>query len=366
MNKKSCFLHFLIILIFFILMKTYSKNPKDDKNITQEFEAKKNENISYDSVTHATEVIFPEDEFEYYKRKLLEREKKALEKKEEREEAKTNIQESKINVQQEIIEKKEELEVKDKKKPELIEESEDKLFKPLEKKEEVSLNVIIFIEKDKERVPPSFNTYNDNFFISLEPWYSAKDFLPENLEDFYKARPDILVDENGVIKRSSLFINSKLGEELFNIAYSYYLHNEYMNATKIFEKLFYYNFRIPETAYYIAFCKLQFNRVNEAISYLKFAIDKATDFNYTNSLISDYYYCLGNFYFKIREYNLSLSSYLKSLELDEKNFKNYENIGSCFYILGDYNKALEYWKRGMEKGDNNCKDNYYWLLEKIK
>ena len=265
----------------------------------------------------------------------------------------------------------------------IIKEEAPKEAPKLEKKEEPKKNrrYIDFVddntknlsvsEVDKESTMTIFNfdnnipslsdVYELNLIGEQKVWYKAKNFIPETIDDFFKACPVYNYNNSKVIIPAKNKLNIQLGEKIFATAYSLYKINEIEKAKIIFEKLINYNHRIMESYYYLSWCYYIDKDYFQAILYMKEAIFNAEKQNMDKSKLADYYFQVGTIYLKLEDYSNAINYINSALEKSPSAFSYYNNLGIIYYKLGDINKAKESWLKGMNNGDANSKTNYNWL-----
>ncbi|MBN2547019.1 MAG: tetratricopeptide repeat protein [Spirochaetes bacterium] len=351
----------------------FKEGKKEVSVVTEKEDAKKESEIIVkkemtDSTTRASDKI-PQDELEYLlnktsikeqKQKELEKFKKLEADKKKQEEL---VLEKKFEEEKVLKEKEAKEEKKEIKTPEIKDLTSD-IIASVDYTKRKS-NMIIFNEKNDVK-PPSVKDYTDEQSLtSLNPWYRSENFIPENIKDFFLAQPDFIYDNN-VIKKGKKTITSKLGEKAFAVSYDFYLNNDYKNAINSFERLVYYNYRVPESSYYLAWCHFVLRNYDTAIIYMNNAIVEAEKLGYENSIISEYLHQTGNYYLVLKDYGSAIKFYTQSIQKNSSYYKNYEKLGLCYYYLNDYKKALEYWKIGMDNNDLNSANNHKWLTEKLK
>lgn len=327
-----------------------------------------------DSATRATDAV-PEDELWYMLNKaaLRDRKQKELEKKAELE--RLNKDDAGKKKQEELAlqkkwdeEKAKKItEVKEEKKELKVSEIKDATGDIIAKVDYTKRksNMIIFNEKNDTKPPSVKNFTEEKNLASLNPWYRTENFIPQTIEDFFLAQPDFIYD-NKVIKKGRKTITGKLGEKAFAVSYDFYLNNDYKNAISSFERLVYYNYRIPESSYYLAWCHFILRNYDAAIIYMNEAAVYAERFNYDQAVISEYLHQTGNYYLVLKDYGNAIKFYNQSIQKNISYYKNYEKLGLCYYYLNDYKKAIDYWKIGMDNNDLNSANNYNWLIEKLK
>jgi tetratricopeptide (TPR) repeat protein len=72
---------------------------------------------------------------------------------------------------------------------------------------------------------------------------------------------------------------------------------------------------------------------------------------------------------EIERYKDSLKCFLKAESLEQNpslKGKTQNSIGHVYYLLEDYDKALEYFKKSMNNGFKKAKENYTELIKKFK
>ncbi|MCG8569685.1 MAG: tetratricopeptide repeat protein [Spirochaetes bacterium] len=273
------------------------------------------------------------------------------------------------------IEKKEEIEAKLKEDLDLsqftlvveeeraieLEVDEDSLVKI---DEDLEKEIIIFSNEDDSLIPPSYRyDYYEDTIRTLKTDYQLAGFVPENSQDFFLAEPHYKFDSNEVVLNSELTINSDLGKKLYNHAYLYLKKNQIQNAIHILKKLIHYNYNLVQSYHLLGLCYLETKKYLQSINYLK----KANLFlpPSRNDLKASYLDKIGNLYYQIEDFQNAIRYFKQSLQFQEQNYI-YNKLGMIYYLIGNFNQALSYWKNGSQKGDLDSKENYNWLLSRIK
>jgi len=208
------------------------------------------------------------------------------------------------------------------------------------------------------------DVYELNLSSEMTPWYKAKDFIPDSIDNFLKAEPVYTYSKDKIIKPGFIKLKSDLGEQIFSYAYGLYKNNETKKAEMIFEKLVNYNHRVLESYYYLSWCKYLLKDYFSAISYMKETVKKAEAENIEPPVIADYYYQLGSMYLKIDDYSNAVNYIKTALEKSPASYSYYNNLGIIYYKLGDFENAKASWKKGMEGKDANSSANYKILQDK--
>ena len=225
--------------------------------------------------------------------------------------------------------------------------------------------IIIFKENYDTIIPSAEENYEKNTLSEKRIWYQSNDFIPKNHDDFIKSQPTFLYDSNNVIKTSGKTIKNVLGEEIFLKAYKQFKLNNCKNAMQLYNKLIYYNYRIPESYYYLSWCYYLQKDYIMSINCMKEAIKQGENLKFSKSLLSGYSYQIGNTYLELEDYYNAILYFNNSIEKDPSLINNYNKLGICYYNIGEYEKSLEVWKKGMENGDKDCTNNYNWLKKKL-
>lgn len=94
----------------------------------------------------------------------------------------------------------------------------------------------------------------------------------------------------------------------------------------------------------------------KALSYLQEALKLESKLN--DSTRTNLYITAGNTYKDHESYYLALNYYYKGLELQNKikpseNFTVLNNIGGCYYMMGNYKKARYYWENSLKNYESN-------------
>ena len=134
---------------------------------------------------------------------------------------------------------------------------------------------------------------------------------------------------------------------------------------QLYTKLIYYNYRIPESYYYLSWCYYLQKDYITSINYMKEAVTQGEIYKISESILSGYIFQIGNTYLELEDYNNAIIYFNKAIEKDPSLTNSYNKLGICFYNIGDYGKSLDIWKKGMESGDINCTNNYNWLKKKL-
>ena len=66
-----------------------------------------------------------------------------------------------------------------------------------------------------------------------------------------------------------------------------------------------------------------------------------------------YCYGYGNFYFEAEDYPSSISSYEKSIELNNNQIASHNNLGSVYFKMQKYEKAIHYYDNAIRINENN-------------
>jgi len=79
----------------------------------------------------------------------------------------------------------------------------------------------------------------------------------------------------------------------------------------------------------------------------------------------------GAYYFSLREYQKSIDSYEKILEIDPNSSEIYYNLGSAYQALGEFNEAIGYFKRLLQLYSQDIEIHFklgvcYYSLNKHK
>ncbi len=353
-KKIIFFTSFFLIFLFLINADSITKTTKLDKNInvekdeTKKDDIKKNkdlktqeqskpENIEnifsiyHDSITKATELN--------NKLELNEKEEIVIEKKEEQKENKNKYY---IDLFKDM--------------------SSDFFYNTNNEKEST---MIIFKDNTNSKIPSIDEEFETNLLSERKNKFKSKNFIPLTIDDIEKYTPDYNYDSNNIIKTSGKTINNQLGEKIFFKAYKHFKLNNNKNAIQLFNKLVYYNYRLPESYYYISWCFYLQRDYITAINYMKEAVNQGEKSNTAKSIISGYLYQIGNIYLEIENYNNAIIFFTDSIDKAPSLINIYNKLGISYYKIGNLKKALEVWKNGMEKGDKNCANNYNWLINKI-
>jgi Bacterial SH3 domain/TPR repeat len=79
---------------------------------------------------------------------------------------------------------------------------------------------------------------------------------------------------------------------------------------------------------------------------------------------SDWHNRLGDAYYYIKDYEKALREYSKTIEINSIDGNAYLGLGSVYCKKNDFYKAAYYWKHGASLGDESCKVNYEWIVNK--
>ncbi len=272
----------------------------------------------------------------------------------------------KENNKEKIIEnkkdKEDELTKKEEEKKEIIEiKKEDEKEKGYEKNMQEESSMVLFKEDYDPFLSDIEEKDQDN--IKKSEWSQQEDFIPDSIEEFIKANPKYYFDNDDVLKPGNNKINTKLAEKFFYFAYDLFKTNNLKNSRIMFEKLVYYNFRIAESFYYISWCYFFEKKIELAINYMKKALLQGGIENLSKSILSNFSSQIGEYYFLFEDFDKSIKFFIDSIDLNSDNFKIYNKLGISYYKIGKEEEALNIWKKGMEKGDLNCKKNYEWILK---
>ncbi len=225
--------------------------------------------------------------------------------------------------------------------------------------------MIIFKDNFDSKIPSTNEKYDKNILNDKKAWYKSETYIPDNINDFNKYAPSFLFDPNNIILPSDKTIKSALGEEIFLNAYKQFKSNNNKNAVQLYQKLVYYNYRIPESYYYLSWCYYIQRDYVMAINYMKEAIIHGEKSDIPKDILAGYAYQIGNIYQDLEDYQNSIIYFNDSINKDPSLMNNYNKLGISYYKIGDFEKSLEIWKTGMDKGDKNCTSNYNWLKSKL-
>ena len=226
-------------------------------------------------------------------------------------------------------------------------------------------SMILFNENNKTQIPSLNEEFEEALESKKKSQYKSNDFIPGGINDFYKSNPAYIYKVN-IIQPGKNKISESLGESIFFIAYKYFKANNTKNAKILFEKLINYNHRIIDSYYYLSWCSYINKDFITSIDYMNEAIIKAEINNWPDNTISNYYYQIGNFYYKLDDHSNSIIYFFKSLQKNSQNFECYNRLGISYYLMGNPIKALEMWKLGMNGKDQDSTINYNWLYKKLK
>jgi tetratricopeptide (TPR) repeat protein len=95
------------------------------------------------------------------------------------------------------------------------------------------------------------------------------------------------------------------------------------------------------------------------------AIKQGESSKFSNDILAGYSYQVGNIYLELDDYNNAIIFFNNAIEKDPSLTNSYNKLGICFYRIGEYEKSLDIWKKGMDNGDKNCTNNYNWLKIKL-
>ncbi|OHD19135.1 MAG: hypothetical protein A2086_02295 [Spirochaetes bacterium GWD1_27_9] len=351
--------------------KTPKKNVKivkigeDDYEKRQEkvIETKKEEKQDVDAITMASEIIEEKQE-QKIKPKKEDKEEKLIEPNKEQY---VKIPENKIK----IVKIAEDYELTKVKKKDIVKKQKTKDTSNDEQIEEFIVknpndkktNMIIF-ENSKEDIPPFLGYELEEEQVIENRYYELENFNPKTVDDFFLAKPKLTYDKNSIIIKSKIFISPEIGEQIFNKSYNLFKNGQIKNSKLIFLKLIYYNYRIFDSFYHISLCLYLEKDYKNAIEYLNYLISISQTDNANK--ISLYYFQIATIYYEQEDYNNAIRNYNLSLNKDSNFSRNYNGLGLSYYKLGNVEKALENWKKGMELGNKDSEYNYNWLIKKIK
>lgn len=245
-------------------------------------------------------------------------------------------------------------------KPEIQKLGKNQYEKKSVKTKEAESNMILF--SDKKNIPPTKNlTLETGQYNERENRYKLLNFLPETLEDFYKAIPPYEYDNIGIIKSTGKYIDSQIGKKAFNDGFTA-LKNDNVNfAIDVFKKTALYHYRVEDSYYYLAICYKKKNKFNLALNYLNKAISIKRDLQ---DIPYEYLEMLGNIYYEDHKYSKAILTWKEAIE-SGKNNHLYNKIGLAYYEQNNIERSLYYWKSGMEAGDRESSINYRWLIENL-
>lgn len=225
--------------------------------------------------------------------------------------------------------------------------------------------MIIFNDNYDSTIPSTFENYDKNLISDQKNAYKSESFIPDNINDFTKYTPNFIYDSNKIILPSSKTLKSVLGEEIYLTAYKQFKSNNIKNAVQLYQKLIYYNYRAAESFYYLSWCYFIQRDYIMAINYMKEAINYGEKTEIPINILAGYAYQIGNIYQDMEDYQNSIIYFNDSINKDPSLINNYNKLGISYYKIGAFEKSLEVWKFGMEKGDKNCTGNYNWLKNKL-
>ena len=331
--KRKIIYHFIFFLIIFVFINADTVNNEKKDNSKKQNKTKNALSIYYDAISRATTL--------------------------------NNKQEIVIEKKEEIVEEKNEI-LKDTNNQYYMDFFKNKnsdFFYDLDNEKQST--IIIFKDNYDTIIPSTEEDYEKKILSEKKIWYKSNDFIPKNYDDFIKSQPTFLYDSNNVIKISGKTIKNTLGEEIFLKAYKQFKSNDVKNAMQLYTKLIYYNYRIPESYYYLSWCYYLQKDYITSINCMKEAIKQGENLEFSESILSGYSYQIGNTYLELEDYNNAILYFNISIGKDPSLINNYNKLGICYYNVGEYEKSLEIWKKGMENGDKDCTNNYNWLRKKL-
>jgi tetratricopeptide (TPR) repeat protein len=71
-----------------------------------------------------------------------------------------------------------------------------------------------------------------------------------------------------------------------------------------------------------------------------------------NITLGDYHYFHGNIYFKLKKYQDANNQYVEAIKLNPKHGDAYNNLAILFFMIKDYDKALDYLNQAESNGGN--------------
>lgn len=223
-------------------------------------------------------------------------------------------------------------------------------------------NFIIFSDETSDVVPSLMydKTDPDKILEEDKTGYNA----PKDLNEILSANPVFNYRENKTITNGSIAISDELAVEAHKNARELFKNNRLAESKRMFEKLIHYNSFTEESYYYIGIILYLEKKYTESIEYMTEAINSSKSKD--PLLLSKYYYHIGSVYYLKKNYDKSLYFLKDALDKNPDNIEAYGGIGLSYFRLGDIKNALEYWKKGMDKGSKECKKNYIWLIRKMK
>lgn len=157
--------------------------------------------------------------------------------------------------------------------------------------------------------------------------------------------------------------NSDLDQAYQRIAYNraseLYIENQFTNALELYQK----SLKIPydktmslQAKYWSADCYYQLGKYYDAIKLWK---ELATDYRAKNLDEAKHInYNIAFSYYMLNKYSDATSWYLKVIQNDHSDQKvksdSYLRCGDCYYIMKDFNKAVEYYGLALDMRQNNA------------
>lgn len=155
-------------------------------------------------------------------------------------------------------------------------------------------------------------------------------------------------------------------EKIFREAVSNYSQKKYDLALENFLITIKNEYNSLSSAYYLGLIYEIKGDYDKSIDFFILSINiiqksGKIDFNFLSFL----YKKIGILYSFKKEFGFSKKYLLRALEYNLNDSDIYYWLGFVFYNEGDYQNALEYWKKGANLNNQKCIDSYKWLQEKI-
>jgi len=211
----------------------------------------------------------------------------------------------------------------------------------------------IFLKKALTQNPYNSRIYNDMYYLH---------------EDRYR---DIGFEDRFEILKKAIELDNGFSDAVYNLANDYFQTGTATKSgtgtTFALETLNRYvqiNSENKKILNLLASINLQIKHADEAINIYKKLIDLGSN-------NSEIYYNLGIGYFHKKDYSESKKAFLESIEIDEYP-DSYLYLGAINKILGDYDKALFYYRERIKRSKKG-EDDYYakealhglqWILKK--
>ncbi|EAR85709.2 tetratricopeptide repeat protein (macronuclear) [Tetrahymena thermophila SB210] len=131
----------------------------------------------------------------------------------------------------------------------------------------------------------------------------------------------------------------------FNIATAYEDIKDFQNAEYHYKRSIELNPELFKLYYTYIYFLLSFNKVNEALKIITQIEAKFTQDQQVYDIYQLYFQC----YFELNQFEISYKYALMSIKIDSEQFSGHVNSGNALFGLGQFEKAIQSIKTGIEK-----------------